>query len=343
MKQSFPGHTSHGKEHHDFISLISLSLLTLGLLILIYLLAFCHIPDREHTSLIRFASAREQEAEGNEISEAVFLSGNKNHRISLSPYSHRFFYIAFQKNYSLQILSGNSSVQVACYSQKGKQLSVPRDNQQYHIGKISEIPLSPGDRLFLKFSNMSTKPSAIKVKYSKNPARKTVKKNTATPKPKKTVSCRKAPKTQKKGKKTDRKTQTASKTSRTTSKPPKTVRDAVRKTPKPSQAIKNTVQTTPKPTKTANPAERSKKKEKTASTLSVTPHFLRMAAGSKKEIFLSLGKIPLTLADCTYFLTDTSVLSIQGNTLTAKKPGITILYVRSRNSAICGSCLIRVA
>ena len=342
MKHQSSKHTSHGKEHHDFISLISLSLLAMGLLILLYLLAFCHPPDRGCAPLIRFASAREQEAEGNEISQAVFLSENKNLQISLAPYGQRYFYIVFQKNCYLQILSGSSSIKVTCYSQKGRKLSIPRENDQYQFWKISGTSLASGDRIFLKFANMSTKLSAIKVRYGKNPAKKTAKKHVITPKPKKTASDRKKASAQKETRMASKNIQTTSKprqttkgTAQATSMPRQTKNDTAQTTSTPRQATRGTVKSTPKPTQRA--------KERTQpSSVSVKPHFLRLAINSRKELSLALGKSSLDLADCTYFLTDTSLLTIQGNTLTAKKAGTAILYVRSKKSAICGSCLIRV-
>ncbi len=322
MKQLPSKHASHEKEHHNFISLITLILLSSGLLFLLYLLTFCHLSDRESTPLICHASAREKEqAEGkNQISEAVFLSRNAIHQITLSPYSHRYYYVAFQENDTLNILSGSASIRVTFCSQNGNQLRFPKKDHKYHFEKISGDALSPGDRIFLKFASTSTKTCTIKVQYQKSSAKNAEKKITVTPKPKKGISRRKSARTK-------RKTEI-----QTPSSKPKGTTHA---SPKPSTISKRPSRTTPEPSPKAT-------KKVLTSALAVKPHFLRLATGTKKELSLSLGKSPLSLSDCTYFLTDSSLLSIQGNTLFGKKEGITVLYFRTNKSATRGSCLIRV-
>ena len=344
MKRLFSKRPSHEKEHHHFISLI---LLSLGLVSLVYILAFCHLPDKGKASLIYHASAREkeQESENNDISEAVFLSRNSIHQISLSPYNHRYYYAIFQENSTLKILSGGSSIRVTVYSPNGEKLNIHKKNHQYHIEKVSGDALSPGDRIFFKFASVSTKPCSIKVQFKQSSAKKASNKNTATPKPRKTTS-RPKKTTSKPRKATSRPKKATSNPGKAASRPKKATSKSTPKatsaankiihaTPAPSPIPQNTAPATPKPSPAA-------KKKVPKQTLHVRPHFLQLPAGAKKELSLSLGKSPLPLSDCTYFLTDPSLVSIQGNTVLGKKEGISILYFRTKKAALSGSCLIRI-
>ena len=308
MRQLSSKHAFHEKEHSHFISLVTLTFLLFGLLSLLCPLVFCHLPDRGNAPLIYHASAKEREGEGSQISEAVFLSRSSVHQISLSPYSQRYYYLVFQENDILKILSRNTSIQVTFYSQNGDQIRLPKRNQQYHFDKASADGVSTGDRIFVRFASTSTKPCSIKVQYNNSSAKNAKKKITVTPKPGKTIPDSKKAKVQKRARPT---------------------------TPKPSSTAKKKKSATPKPWSAT-------KKKLPKPTLHVNPHFLRLAAGTKKELSLSLGKSSLSLSDCTYFLTDSSLASVQGNAIFGKKEGVTILYFRTKKTAICGSCLIRI-
>ncbi len=333
MKQLPSKHAFHEKEHPNFISLVSLILLSFGLLFLLCPLAFCHLPDKGNAPMIYHASAREkeQEDEKGQISDAVFLSRNSPHQISLSPYGQKYYYVVFQENYILKILSGSTSIQVAFYSQNGNQMHILKKNHQYHFDQASGDTPSAGDRVFIKFSNASTSSCAIKVQYKKSFAKISGKKIKATPKPKKCTNQSKKNQTQKKTRK-QKKIRRIKRNTHTTDKPaPKATSPAKKSNHTPSKPLpdpKRSAKATPKPS--PDPA------------LTVKPHFLRLPMGSKKELSLSLGKSPLSLSDCTYYLTDSSLATIQGNAILGEKEGIAILYFRARKSSVCGSCLIRV-
>lgn len=341
MRQLSSKHAFHEKEHSQFISLVTLTLLLFGLLSLLCPLVFCHLPDGGNAPLIYHASAKEREGEGSQISEAVFLSRSSIHQISLSPYSQRYYYLVFQENDILKILSCNTSIQVTFYSQNGNQMHFPKKNQQYHFDKASVDNLSAGDRIFVRFASTSTKPCTIKVQYKKSPAKNAKKKITVTHKPGKTIPDSRKAKKQKRARPASKKANAQMRNNdiRATRKPmPRTFtasRNMIHTTPKPSPAAKKKIPATPKPSPTA-------KKKLPKPILHVNPHFLRLAVGTKKELSLSLGKSSLYLSDCAYFLTDSSLASVQGNAIFGKKEGITILYFRTKKSAICGSCLIRI-
>lgn len=359
MKKIPSKHASHEMEHHNFISLISLILLFFGLLFLLYLLAFCHLSDEKSTPLICHASAKEkrQEKERNEISEAAFLSRNAIHQISLSPYGHRYYYIVFQENCTLNILSGSASIQVTCYSQNGSQMRIPEKNHQYYFEKASGNTLSPGDRIFIKFASISTKPCAIKVQYKMSFPKNAEKNKTFTPKPKKVThkhATRKpAPKATSSARKILRATPKPSPATKkmpsSMPRPSQIIKKMPSSIPRPSPTIKKMPSSTPRPSPTTKKIVSSIPKPSAAiienvpdPTLHANPHFLQLAVGTKKEFSLSLGKTSLSLSDCTYFLTDSTLLSIHGNTILGKKEGVTVLYFQEKKYATCSCCLIRI-
>lgn len=357
MKQTTSKHTVHGNKRHDFISLFSIILLLSGLLVLVYLLSFCHRMDKRQAPFFHAASAKGK-AKGEEISEAVFLSPNTRHRVSLPPYSHKYFYIKYQRDYSVQILSGSSSVKMTFYTQSGSPLSIPRKNQSYHLGQISGNAISSGERIFLKLSSNTAKSSIVKVQYRKAPKRERMKKKQPTPRPEKKSSTKKAQAAPKKfpSKNTSPTTETpspaAKKPSPTTSMTSPTAGKPSPVTKKPSSTAKKPTSTAKNPSPTAKkPTSATKRPSPTAENpsqnlhemhLCAKPHFIRLSPGSRKELSLSQGNSSLTLADCTYFLTDSSIISVKNNTITGETPGATILYFRKKQSTACGSCLIRV-
>lgn len=355
MKQFFTKPIFYAGKHNNFISLFSISILLLGLIAMGYLLYTCHLPVHRQSNFIRQAFAKEN-TETNTISDAIFLSENTSHKITLSSYNHRYYYIHFRKKFSLQIYSKGSSYQAGFYSERGKKLSVPLKNRTYHLENISKKSICPGDRIFLKFTNTSSSNCVIHVQYCKTSINKTVNKKQTTPRPKKRVFTKKARTTHKltpntKKAQTTHKPTPNTKKAQTTYKPTSNTKKA-RTTHKPTSNTKK-ARTTYKPTPNAkkqkekkllkNPtSKKAKNYDSTKISLTVEPHFLRLLSGSKKVLSLSLEHSFLSLTDCTYIITNPSVISVENNTITAKKPGITVLYFKPKKTAICGSYLIRV-
>lgn len=310
MKHFFPKHTVHGKKHHDPISLFSITLLAIGMLSLGYLLSCCHLPDHKNYSFIHQAYAKESPGKKS-ISDAMFLSENTTHQIHLPPYDYKFYYIKYKKNYSVQIFSKSSSYKIIFYSQAGIKLSIPKKNNIYYPGKLRANKPLPGDRIFIKLTNTYSNQCNIKVRFCFISGKKENKQKQITPKPKKEKASSRKRKVVHNNYEISKKKKTL---------PEKT----------PDKAIENT--------KTPEPKHLTKNK----AVLHVSSHFLRLSPNCKKNLSLSLGNSPLLLTDCTYFLSDTSVASIHGNTITGKKPGITILYFKPKQTTACSSCLIRI-
>lgn len=310
MKHFFPKHTLHQKKHHNPISLFSITLLASGILSLGYLLYSCHIPDDKKDSFIHQAYAKESTG-AKSISDAKFLSENTTHQINLPPYDDKFYYIRYKKNSSVQIFSKSASYKVIFYSQTGEKLSIPKKNNIYYPDKLqAKKPLS-GERIFLNITNTFSDQCHIKVRFSCLSGKKEKKQKQITPKPKKNKN------TSRKGKVVHHNTEISQKKNALPKKTPD----------KPMENAK-----TPEPTHSSN----------SKAVLHIPSHFLRLTPESRKNLSLSLGNSPLSLTDCTYFFSDTSVASIDGNTIIGKKAGITILYFKPKQRTAYSSCLIRI-
>lgn len=311
MKKQSLMHTLHRNRHHDLISLFTISLLISGLAIIIYLLSFCHFADRNRGTVHLSSSPVRAEAKGENISEAVSLSTGSTCRVSLAPYSHRYYYVTWKDSYSIQIISGSNSVKLSFYSDRGKRLSVSEKNRTYHF----DSGISAGDRIFIKCTNTSPQKSTVTIRFHKFENDKTKRQKITVPKSKKTQ------RTQKHTKKMTEQTPHSSKNNSAHN---RKKRD-------------NPVTHSPVP-----PSKKPADSVKKISSLTVTPHFLHLTCGSEKKIYLSSGKASLSIYDCTYFSTDSSVISIKGNTVMGKSEGTAILYFKLKQSTACGSCLVRV-